>query len=110
MQFIRTIVSVDRLQEAEAAIKKACLHAAKGLDADELASAKDMLMQSIIDQFSLQQSVARSFLLIDTLGLPIDYYARRAQTLQSIEQDQVNQAVSSLFDAEKLSTFKVGRL
>ncbi len=110
MHYIRTIVSVDRLKEAEEAIKRTCMQAMQGLSQEELVAAKDMLKQSIVDQFSLQQGAAKTFLFLDTLGLPADYYARRADALQAIEAAQVNEAVRSLFDADKLSTFKVGRL
>ena len=67
MIFIRTIVSQDRLQEAEAAIKKVINTAITSITEEEFQQAKDALAHSLVDNFETNKSIAASFLFFGAL-------------------------------------------
>ena len=77
--FIKTIVSQDRLQEAEAAIKHVLNTAVTTVTDEELRQAKDALKHSLVDNFETNKSIASSFLFLERFNLPNTYFDTRAQ-------------------------------
>ncbi len=110
MFYIKTIVSHDRLTEAEKVIKQTMQSAPQRITSDDIKTAKDAIEQQLVDQFSTQKSIAQSFLFIERMQLPKDYFARRMETIRCIEKEQLIEAAQQIMQLDKISTFKVGRL
>lgn len=110
MFFLRTIVSQDRLAEAEAAIKRTMLEAVSHVGEEEFRAAKDAIAYSLIDQFATQKGMAQSFLFVDRMELPRDFYSQRIDMIERVDADEMLKAAREIMDPEKISTIKVGRL
>jgi zinc protease len=110
MFFIKTIVSQDRLHEAERVIKQTMQKSSQQVDQQEFRAAKDALSHSLIDQFATQKGIAHSFLLIDRLALPKDFYAQRVNMIEKVDHNEMMKAVQKIMDVGNISTIKVGRL
>jgi zinc protease len=107
--FIQTMVSQDRLAEAQQAITDVMHHAAETITDDEITIAKNAIMHNIVDQYETQKGIAENVLFIDRMHLPVDYVQSRVQTIKNIDRDAIIKAVSSVMHAGNISNFKVGR-
>ncbi len=110
MFFIKTIVSQDRLGEAEKVIKQTMQSSAQQVDEQEFRAAKDALSHALVDQFATQRGIAQSFLAIERLGMPKDYYAQRINMIEQVQQQEMLKAVQKIMNIDNISTIKVGRL
>lgn len=110
MFFLKTIVSQDRLAEAEDAIKRTMLEAVMHVEEEEFRAAKDAIAYSLIDQFATQKGMAQSFLFVDRMELPKDFYSQRIAMIERVQADEMLKAAREVMDLEKISTIKVGRL
>lgn len=110
MVLVTTIVSLDRLEEAEKAIQGVIQNAVDEITPEELQEAKHAIINSIVNNFASSKSMAAIFLSLDRFGFPSDYYDSRAQKISAITLDQVKEAVKKVLSNEKLFTLKVGRL
>lgn len=110
MVYIRTIVSQDRLQEAESAIKNVINTAVTTITEEEFQQAKDALAHSLVDNFETNKNIAASFLFLERFRLPGDYFDTRAQRLSEITIPMIQQAASSILDTNKMVTIKIGRV
>jgi zinc protease len=110
MVLVTTIVSLDRLAEAEKAIKGVIENSVNEITPEELQEAKHAIINSIVNNFATNKGMAGVFLSLDRLGLPKDYYDTRAQKISAITLDQVKEAVKKVLSNDKMFTLKVGRL
>lgn len=110
MFFLKTIVSQDRLAEAEEAIKRTMLEAVSHVGEEEFRAAKDAISYSLIDQFATQKGIAQSFLFVDRMELPKDFYSQRIAMIEKVQPEDMLKAAREIMDPEKISTIKVGRL
>lgn len=110
MFFLKTIVSQDRLAEAETAIKRTMLESVSFVTEEEFRAAKDALAYSLVDQFATQRGVAQSFLFVDRMELPRDFYSQRIAMIERVQLEDVLKAAKEIMDLDKISTIKVGRL
>jgi zinc protease len=110
MIYIRTIVSNDRLNEAEKAIKENIAAIADTITPDELDQARGALINSMVDNFEADRAMAATFLALERYKLPANYFDTRAQDFAKITLDDVKAAVKKVLDANKLAIFKIGRV
>lgn len=110
MVTIKTIVSQDRLNEAENAIDQVIIHAADTLTEDEITQAKDAVINSLVDNFSSNYQTATSLLFQDVYQLPYDYFDTRAEQITLINKNQVQEAVKRWLNINSLVKIKVGRI
>lgn len=110
MLFIRTIVSPDRLAEAESQIRATIDEGARNLTHEELNDAKQVIINSLVDNFASNAQMATAFLFLDMFGLPADYFDQRAESLLHITREEVQAASARLLDSHTLVTLKVGRV
>jgi predicted Zn-dependent peptidase len=108
--FIRTIVSNDRLSEAEHLIEDAIKKAKDKITEADLEHARNALVNSLVDNFESNDAMAQAFLFIDRFGLPADYFDNRLHNLKSISLDDIKDAVGQVLDAKNLIKLKVGRV
>lgn len=110
MIFIKTIVSKDRLQEAQEAILETIRTAGEHIDDEEFTSARDALVHSIVDNFESNRQIASAFLFLERYHLPLDYFDHRAQKFMKITIEDVQKSVKNIVKADQLVTIKIGRL
>lgn len=107
---VKTIVSLDRLAEAEKAIKEVITKAVDEITPAELQEAKHAIINSMVNNFATSAGMASVFLNLDRYGFPEDYFDTRAQKLATISVDQVKEAVKKVLRNDAMFTLKVGRL
>jgi zinc protease len=110
MVFIRTIVSLDRLNEAENALQETINTAALHIEEQELQEAKNALASSLVDNFASNRNMAATFIFLERYNLPDDYFDYRAAQLAEIPADQILAAAKTILDTSKLAKIKIGRL
>lgn len=110
MIFIKTLVSAEKAQEAESLITSVLSTKAEDLTEAELLDSQRAIVANLVDHFASNHQVANSFLFLDRFNLPKTFFDTRAQELQSITLNEVQEAVSSLLTSSALATFRVGRI
>lgn len=110
MAVVTTIVSLDRLQEAQEAITELVNTVAQTVTQDEFEEAKDALSNTLVDHFASNQSIANAFLFLDRFGYPADYFDKRAQQLHQVKLEEVMNAAEKILDTSKMVELKVGRV
>lgn len=108
--FIKTIVSNDRLDEAEKLIKDAIEHAKNLVTQEDVDHARNALINTLVENFESNSDTARSFISIDCYGLPATYFDERLKSLKAVSVDQIKTAVERVLDTKKMVTLKIGRL
>jgi len=110
MVLVKTIVSVDRLKEAEQVIKATIDTAADTIHPNEFAEAKSAIVNSLANYFEANSSVANAFLFLEKYNLPNDYFDTRAAALDKIKVEDMQQAVKKVLRNDTLFTLRVGRI
>ena len=110
MSYIKTIVSNDRLQEAEKAIAHTIDTALYSVTDDEFIQAKHALMNSLPSHFSTYQKAAETFLFLERYDLPFNYFDNRLKVLKTIEKETMNSVVSKYMDSNNFIRIKIGRV
>lgn len=110
MTFVKTLVSLDRLDEAEKLIGEAISHSADALNERELDEARRGLINSMVDNFESYKQMVSTFLYLRRYNLPLNYFDKRAEQLNQCDIDSVKTAVKKFLDTKKMLTVKVGRV
>jgi zinc protease len=110
MIFIKTIVSNDRVDEAQAAILQVLDEAIDTITQEELDSAKRSIITAFDKGYELNSNKVATFSMLKKYNLPFNHYEQRAQALQNITIEQVQRAVRSILSSEKLAVIKIGRV
>ncbi|MDP3787947.1 MAG: pitrilysin family protein [Candidatus Chromulinivorax sp.] len=110
MIFIKTIVSNDRVVEAEQAILQVLDEAINTISEEELQGAKRSVIGSFDARYELNSDKVGTFLFLKRYNLPFDYFATRAENLQNITVEQIQEAVKKILSSDKLAVIKIGRV
>ena len=110
MVLVRTIISQDRLNEAEERIKHAIDNGLEGLNKSEINSAVNAIASTMIDSFDSNQKIAQTFLFLRKYDLPLDYFDTRAEHLAKISVPEIVAAVKKYLNSEHMVTVRVGRV
>lgn len=110
MVLVRTIVSKDRLQEAQMRIKQAIDTGADGLSFDEIKSAINAISSTMIDNFDSNQKIAQTFLFLRKYNLPMDYFDKRIENLSKISLQDIVDTAKKYLDSKKMIVVRVGRV
>jgi zinc protease len=110
MILVKTLVSRDRLNEAEKAIQDTLAHVADHITEQELAEAKNAILNSLMLNFESNGSMASAFIFLERYKFPADYFDKRADTFAAITTKQVQDAVKRVLHADQLLIFRVGRI
>ncbi len=110
MLMVKTIVSLDRLQEAEKAIRNTMLTTVDTVTEEEFEQAKQAVINSLVNNFTSSARMAELFLFLDKYRLPIDFFDKRAVQLEAITLDEVKEAASKILNQKSLLTVRVGRV
>ncbi len=110
MIYIKTIVSPDRLVEAEKSIREVIAQGAQGLTQAELNEAVQAVSSSLVDNFASMKKMASTFLFMDTFDLTPEFFKNRHAQLSKITIEEVQNAVKRHLDLSKIVTIRVGRV
>jgi len=110
MALIRTIVSLDRLNEAQEMIARTIDTVADSLTPQELEEAKRAIANALMNNFESNRAIAQAFLFLDKYGFPADYFDNRAQQLSDITLEDVKNAAKKFLNSKSMLTFRVGRI
>jgi len=107
---VKTIVSLDRLPEAEKVIKQTIDTVADTITEQDLQEAKHALLNATIDRFASNRGMAAMFLFLDRFGFPSNYLDNRALDLDKVTVEDLKTAVKKVLGTDKLLTLRVGRV
>jgi len=110
MVVVRTLVSLDRLDEAQKAIAQTIDKSLDQIGKEEFAQARLAIANSLVDNFESNIKTAMSFLFLDKYNLPFDYFDKRAQALSKVTIDDAKTAVKRVLDSDKMVVLRVGRV
>lgn len=108
--YIKTIVSNDRLEEAEKLIAQTIDEAKNMLNQHDLEHARNALINSMVDHFESNESIAQAFLFINRFKLSPSYFSDRIASLQKISVDEVKESIAPIMNSEKLIRIRIGRV
>jgi zinc protease len=109
MMLVQTIVSLDRLSEAENAIKQTIANAADAITDEEFQEAKLAVINSQVDNFASNYNIANALLFVDRYKFPADFFDTRAQKFAQISAKESAEAAKKLLN-RNLLTLRVGRV
>lgn len=107
---VRTIVSLDRLAEAEKVIKETIDNVIDTLTEEELEEAKRAVINTLVDSFASNSDIAGTFLYLDKFNFPADYFDKRAAQLEKVTLDDMKKAVNNILASDKIITVRAGRV
>jgi len=107
---VRTIVSLDKIKDAENVIKLAIDNAVDLIAEPEFDLAKRAIANYLKTNFESNRKIASSFLFLDKYDLPADYFDKRAQELATVKLSDVKSALKNIMNSDSLVTLRVGRV
>lgn len=110
MVYVKTIVSNDRLQEADRQIRALIDRAAQDFTDQELLEAQQALINSFVDHFATSKQATSTFLFLDKFGFSFDYFDQRPQQLRAVTREQIQQVVQKYLNTKRLINVRVGRV
>lgn len=110
MFLITTTVSLDRLIEAEIAIKKTIDMFIDTVTKEEVQEAKRAVIASCIDHCISNNSLAKSFLFLERYKLSTDYFDTYLGRLNTVTLEDIKRVGKKLFNSNDLVTVRVGRV
>jgi len=110
MVLVKTKVSLDRLQEAEKAIKETLANVAEVVTPEEFTEAKDAILNSLMLNFESNASIAAAFLFIDRYNFASDFFDKRVQDLSLVTIADMQTAVKKAINVDKLAVLELGVL
>lgn len=110
MLFFKTIVSKDRLQEAEKAVADCLDTAVNSVTDQEFEEAQEVVVNSFPALYESNGAVASTLLFLQKYNLPYDYFENRIDVIRSVTKEEMIHAVKEVLNTEKMLTIKIGRL
>ena len=110
MVLVKTLVSLDRLNEAEKVIKETVDTTVDSILEQEVDEAKNAVTNALVGYFSSNSKIAYAFLFLDRYNFPQNYFDMRAQQLEKVSLADIKQAVKKVLNSKKLMVLRIGRL
>ncbi len=110
MIFIKTIVSKDRLDEAQVAIAHCLDTAIDTITHDEFEQAKEVIINSFPLMFETYENIANSLVFLEKYNFPEDYLEKRIDFIRSLTLEEVSRIVKTYVSMDKILNIKIGRL
>ncbi len=108
--FIKTIVSNDRLEEAEQLITHAIDHSKNLVTLEDVNHARNAIVNTLVENFESNDAMAQAFIFIDRFELPATYFDDRLKAFKAIDVQQIKDAVEKVLDVKKLIKLRIGRI
>ena len=110
MVMVKTIVSLDRLAEAEQVIGDTIKNVAGTIAPEEIDQARHMIVNSLVNLFESNFAIAKAFLWLEKYKFPTDFFDKRGTMLATVTLDDVKKSVNKYLDLDKMIVVKVGRV
>lgn len=110
MIVVKTIVSSNRLLEAEKAIENVIDTAIDSVTEEELQEAQQAIANSLVDNFSSNMSIAQVGIFKENYQLPDDYFDKRALGLLDIKLEEMKMIVKKWLNSNLLVKIRIGRM
>lgn len=110
MIFIKTIVSKDRLTEAEVVIENCLNESIDTITQDEFEQAKEVVINSFPSFFETYENIASTFVFLEKYGLPFDYFQHRIDSIRLLQLDDMKKVVREYVNSNKMLRIRIGRL
>jgi zinc protease len=110
MIFIKTIVSKDRLAEAQEAVAHCLDSAVNTVTEQEFDEAKEVVINSFPALFESNETMATTFLFLQKYGLPQNYFEQRIETIRAMKLGHMKDSVNKYLKRDKLVCVKIGRV
>ena len=111
MVFIKTMVSPQMLTAAENEIRKIFDDVQKnGIASEEISIAKRAILQSSIQHFENNMTIASVFLFLKKYNFPFDLFDKRGANLSIINNERICELARVYCDSARLSTIRLGRV
>jgi len=107
---VKTIVSLDKLKQAEKLIKEQIDTVVDSLTEEELNDAKNVVIADQVRNFESNKRMALVFLALDRFKFPVDYFDTRAEKISVITLGEVKKAARVFLDSKAMMAVKVGRV
>lgn len=108
--FIKTIVSNDRLDQAEKLIAQTLDRAKDMITQEDLDHARNAIINSMVDNFESNDTTAQALLFINRFKFKPTYFDDRIARLKQISLAQVKKNVSQVLNSKELLRIKIGRV
>lgn len=110
MIYIKTIVSKDRLQEAQDAIASCLDSAVDKVTDQEFDEAKEMVINKFSTLFETYENTVNTFLFLDRYNLPYDYFENRIAAIRAMKKEDMQNIVRQYLNSNKLTCIRIGRI
>lgn len=110
MAYVKTVVSINRVNEVQTMLNNAIKTATDSLTQQEVDQAKETIMGSLNKLYASSSAITSTFLMLNDYNLPFDYFEHRKEQLQKVTLEDIKKAVKKHFDLEKMVVIKVGRV
>lgn len=110
MIVVKTIVSANRLKEAEKEIENVINTAIDSVTEEELKEAQQAIANSLVDNFASNMAIAQVAIFKENYQLADDYFDKRAQELLHITIDDMKTIVKKWLNSDKLVKIRIGRM
>lgn len=110
MIFIKTIVSKDRLQEAEKVIMQCLNDSINTVEPEEFKQAKEVVINTFPSFFETYENIAHTFVFLEKYNLPSDYFEKRIGTVRALQLPEVDAIVRQYLNTNKMLKIRIGRL
>lgn len=109
--FVGSILSLDKLDEAETQIKKMLDNVSTGgVTQEEIDSAKQQYLKVLIDVTSSNEALAMMFARIKSYEFGFDYYNKVLKRIQGMQVPELNEIAKKYFSSKNFDLVKVGRV
>ncbi|MBI2344777.1 insulinase family protein [Candidatus Dependentiae bacterium] len=110
MVFIKTIVSRDRLQEAEEVILQCLDSSIDMVQQKDFDEAKEMVINSFPSMFETFEDSAQTFLFLEKYKLPEDYWTKKIEEIRAMKLEDMKNIVKKYLHSNKLVCVRIGRI
>ena len=110
MVSFQTIVSNDRLDEAQETIMNCFATAIDSVSDDEFDQAKEVVVNSYPGLYESNESIASTFLFLQKYDLPFTYFENHIDSIRAMKKERMVEVVKKVLDTRKLIVVRVGRL
>lgn len=110
MVFIKTIVSRDRLQEAEKAILNCLDTCVDMVQENDFSEAKEMVINSFPAMFETIEDSAQTFLFLEKYKLPANYWSQKIDSIRAMKLEDMKNTVKKYLNSNKLLCVRIGRI
>jgi zinc protease len=110
MVLVKTIVSRDRLQEAEKAILNCLDTCVDMVEEDDFNEAKEMVINSFPAMFETVEDSAQTFLFLEKYKLPANYWSQKIDSIRAMKLEDMKNTVRKYLHSDKLLCVRIGRI